>query len=574
MKSKDIISIIKTFAADEANSILIDGPWGCGKTHQVRDWLNRYENKNKKGVHYISLFGLESIDEINTAVYQSFHPKVFLAKKYARIGFNLISKSIQSVPYASHGSGLADAISNSIGDLSEEKIKKNGIVIFDDLERISEKVSFISLMGYFDSLFRQKIKIICLCSSKDINESRKKEFFDYREKIFDKIYLINETEEEIIKNMFGVNNEVSWEIIVPLFINNIRTAKRTSFLFKTLQKHYSKHKSSKLNIPSDNALIINSLNVIRIAIANKEINRGEEPSAEADGWGVKMLFDENRDIFGTEIASSFYSVFKDDKAKTFNSDLTVAILSIFLHNDFTKYNKLIGLNLKQKSLSILEKEFFFLSDNDRKLYINEVLSIIKDESYVLTQNHIKPIANVLFGSDLLSDEHMITKVCKRLLTIEKNSRAMNALDQLIELEHFSDKTPHKTAITDKLKEEREKIKIQESIDLIKKLTENTIEYRKISDLLYECNHGIRKVNDAMKELFVINNFFLPDLSKTIDYDEWNFCHEISQFSKINSLKNELLKVFGNQLINCPNSESLKNRLNFLTNEYKLVDISN
>lgn len=81
MKNTDIEKQLAEFFApflDEKNenrvvsrSMLIDGPWGCGKTYQIMDFLKNhqeeFENK-KRMIGYISLFGLDSIEAINNEI--------------------------------------------------------------------------------------------------------------------------------------------------------------------------------------------------------------------------------------------------------------------------------------------------------------------------------------------------------------------------------------------------------------------------------------------------------------------------------------------------------------------------
>ena len=45
------------------HAVLINGPWGVGKTYLVKAFLQQHVGQNKKYI-YISLYGLTTIDEI------------------------------------------------------------------------------------------------------------------------------------------------------------------------------------------------------------------------------------------------------------------------------------------------------------------------------------------------------------------------------------------------------------------------------------------------------------------------------------------------------------------------------
>lgn len=68
----------------ETKSILIDGPWGCGKTYQINEFMKKFINNKTNKIYYLSLFGLESIDEIHTTLYYQLHPNKKTFKKISK----------------------------------------------------------------------------------------------------------------------------------------------------------------------------------------------------------------------------------------------------------------------------------------------------------------------------------------------------------------------------------------------------------------------------------------------------------------------------------------------------------
>ncbi|MDZ4195761.1 MAG: P-loop NTPase fold protein, partial [Candidatus Izemoplasmatales bacterium] len=181
MKSRDLGDVLNKFVKGNYRSVLIDGPWGCGKTYQIRKCIDTFKN-DKPRIYYISLFGKESIDEINTELYRTIHPSAFKAKKISTMGLNMISKAFAPIPVVGGISGIVDALGFAINDLPEKNISGNQIIVFDDLERVDKALSYVSLLGYMNSLFLAQVRIVCLCSSGNIDPDKIDDFHDFKEK--------------------------------------------------------------------------------------------------------------------------------------------------------------------------------------------------------------------------------------------------------------------------------------------------------------------------------------------------------------------------------------------------------
>mgnify|MGYP006326686333 CR=1 FL=1 len=93
MKIEKLNEVLNTFQENSDRAILIDGPWGCGKTHCILDFLkekkkNKKTNEKSSSIVYISLFGKTSVDEIHTELYRNFHK----AKHIGKLITNMIPK--------------------------------------------------------------------------------------------------------------------------------------------------------------------------------------------------------------------------------------------------------------------------------------------------------------------------------------------------------------------------------------------------------------------------------------------------------------------------------------------------
>jgi Cdc6-like AAA superfamily ATPase len=119
MDASQIGSILDDFSVDsESKSILIEGPWGCGKTYQIKEFIKGKKHNSRPKYYYLSLFGYESVDEINTALYHLIYQKRIAVKHSAVI----ITKAISPfVPPTC--SGIADALEYQLTS-ETTKIKK------------------------------------------------------------------------------------------------------------------------------------------------------------------------------------------------------------------------------------------------------------------------------------------------------------------------------------------------------------------------------------------------------------------------------------------------------------------
>jgi hypothetical protein len=116
-------------------AVMISGVWGIGKTYLVKNLLK--DLLNDTPYSYISLYGMDSIDAIDSALYQSLHP--LLTSKGAKIA-GRASKAL--LKYA--------RIDNSINVKDFMKLGNDRLYVFDDIERSPLKPDI--LLGYINEM--------------------------------------------------------------------------------------------------------------------------------------------------------------------------------------------------------------------------------------------------------------------------------------------------------------------------------------------------------------------------------------------------------------------------------------
>jgi len=195
--SKDV-EILQTqldnffFNKKEPIVISLQGYWGIGKTYF---WHNYIKHREQEDEHvYISLFGVNSLDDINRKIILKISDR---AK---------ISDKLQSFVGSSKvfGIDLSSAIS-----VIDKKDFEDIIICFDDFERISPNLSISEVLGFISELKEQhKCKIVMINN----NEILKEQDELYHQKIIrygkenlnnDKKLLEDLEQKELMENIFG-----------------------------------------------------------------------------------------------------------------------------------------------------------------------------------------------------------------------------------------------------------------------------------------------------------------------------------------------------------------------------------
>ena len=564
MKSNDIPVILDKFYTSNQRTILIDGPWGSGKTYQVKEFLKNNKN-NKIKTYYISLFGKKTVDEINTELYNKIHPWRSRVKKILGFGLSLINQSILPFDNLIKINGLVDSLEYSLNDVNQKKIKKAKVIIFDDLERINETLTYTSLLGYVNSLLLNKIKVVFLASSENMKAIHKDEFNSFNEKVLDRIYMINDTEVEIFKNYFNDLSITEIESIVTEFDNNIRQAQKASYLYKEIVEHSKLQKYDVFSLISPVELVQNCNLVVKLCFS-----KNEEPNIkDKDPYFTKYLIDFDTKKYNENIANGLYKYLNEDKRNMintrfskFNRDILTSILDIFLYADYRAMDKLYNIEKQEiTSDNILEQTYFYLSDENKKKYEDAIIARFIDIDEIITEQDLNKFFLFLLNSNIeFAEEKMNTIIDNIVKSFHKN---IYKVQDILSMGN-KDK---------KLNVWLEKIKYSDLKYSIDKIKTSILNYAKINDykninkIIQDYNYREEIQNDDIKNFFIINEFFLPNIYKDIKIDEWQYMHEITKYSKDNQIHKELKEVFMKLYETDPNNNSLKERINSLTSKY-------
>lgn len=544
MKASELSTYLdKLLTVSKYRSILIDGPWGCGKTYEI----HKYIKAHKKNCIYVSLFGLETIDEINTEIYKQSHR---VRIKAANIS-NTISKVVSPVKYVNN---IADALAFQLNEFDPSKIKKSRTVIIDDLERLSKQIEYKDLVGYLNRLLMNEVRIICLVSldGLKIDSNRLKDFLDFREKVFDSCLTINQSPTEAFDNLFGKFCIKDVDLIYPLFKNNIRMAKKTELLFGDVMGLIDNASIRKKTLNEYEVLKACAYTVLCV------IDFNDKPTMNSKEQYKKFFYERECEEYGENVTNGFEKYFSGEKEDNDNylKPYVRTLVDYYRYMDSSSF--LEAINIKEpKETYILKLSPFYLSDENKKKYFDELISKIKTAKE-WEDSFVNCVRAIYADTDFELSDNSIKELA--ILAAQAKKRKGYAERSDIAFDFFPgscSKGSKQSHFVDVYHEEYIKAVLKYITDEI----ENTVRsnnYERTIDLLKEIQHTNSPV---VKDMFIVNSFFIPDLSEEITESEWSFCHKIADISGRFGLKKEYISAIKNVYCTSENkSRSLKSRL--------------
>ncbi|QIF44531.1 P-loop NTPase fold protein [Aeromonas veronii] len=267
--------------------VLLDGPWGCGKTYFITHHLtSALKSKFGQEVYFFSLYGISNIDEFRDRI----------------ISLSITEKEGMTV-LAKHANKIADGIANFVGEKGIGAIISgaagaykyqlynnfdNCILILDDLERVSDEKLIKNILGECLSLAETKnIKIVVVANENKLTCK------DDIEKVFADKYKFSFTHEEVVDILRRKYNTLDDQLANELFLNvtsidskNIRVLKRALAKFVRVKGEVEKVS----NVILDEALSRLLSDIIRLCYAKFELGYTKEKIIKANETrGVRNL---------------------------------------------------------------------------------------------------------------------------------------------------------------------------------------------------------------------------------------------------------------------------------------------
>ncbi len=188
---KDITeNIIRNLTSEDptVKSVALKGKWGIGKTYYVEKYIQTHREIQKKKFIYVSLWGHESIHDIEMELLGStfnFLPKKLKARKSS----DKLTQKISE--FHSFAKGVVDLGAEVLRRIWIGKLGPEHILCFDDFERLDKKLrnDFLGWMNRFTE--HQHVKVLLVFNDEKLDREQMQEtgktkhYREYFEKVVD-----------------------------------------------------------------------------------------------------------------------------------------------------------------------------------------------------------------------------------------------------------------------------------------------------------------------------------------------------------------------------------------------------
>lgn len=149
-------------------AVLVTGPWGVGKTYQVKEVIPEAER------YFVSLYGLDSVNGIHDAVLAACLPSLDAGEYVSTL--SEVGKAMGD-KYAL--AGFANSVWNAF---LRQRLKPNRTIVFDDLERsplwATQKSELLGAINHY--VEHRSFRVVVICHDERIAE----ELAELKEKTF------------------------------------------------------------------------------------------------------------------------------------------------------------------------------------------------------------------------------------------------------------------------------------------------------------------------------------------------------------------------------------------------------
>lgn len=534
MESKDILKILKDFENNNTyKKIFINGKWGIGKSFYTNKYI-----KNTQNSIYISLFGKDSIEIIQEEIAKELFKIINSKRKFFKKGKELVKKISGSISCYGISINSPEIKTKSFIEeyhsiLNEEE---NLIIVIDDLERKSSKISIEDILGIIEQLsLCNKIKIVLIGDETRINGKDKEIWISFKEKIIEKEYNILKFSKEaisslIISRLKGYINEKELNEFIEDFmeklpIDNLRTINKGVNLFLEIHNTYFNN-----NFQSVNIILLKSC--MAVAIEKTENLYQPKEMEENEKYDSYKSFERSLDKdMETRIERHYFNSAIIINREAF---LVHYVLKIFEGNYtqslINEMNQLIEQFLYNKD----EKNIFYLSEDKIKETVRNKYNLIFENKYNYTclDELVDDIYNIIDWYDIFEieyNEQELKEIFKQILFEnyynEDKELYENTIDRFSLRYENCEKL--KTYVDDYNKEAEEKYYMQKMNNIEESYTKKQFEVIK---LRWIENAFIQSNKEIQFKRFILkarkNNYFISDLSGEITEDEWRWNHYI------------------------------------------------
>ena len=236
------------FPHSQGFAVMLNGRWGSGKTH----FINRIKNdlvppgkdatKNKP--LYVSLYGVQSAEEIGDQLFQQLHP--VLGHKATRL-FGAVLRNVVKATVKVDFGAVAQ-LTGALPDLDLSSMlsgSEGRVIIFDDLERAV--MTPVAILGYINPLVEHdNCKVLILADEDQIKDQE--DYKKRKEKTVGRTFtfkadawsafsaFLNQIDETDARSFLEDSKTKLLQVFVDSGLNNLRLLKQFLWDFERLWK--------------------------------------------------------------------------------------------------------------------------------------------------------------------------------------------------------------------------------------------------------------------------------------------------------------------------------------------------
>ena len=137
--------LVRLLADSDNKVIALSGRWGTGKSHLWKEVRESSKDESVKEASYVSLFGLNDLNQIKLKVLQSYLPRAQTGSKASRVVNNLIDTAYKNLSGYKAFAALRDVASLALPRLLRGKIAVLDILSADTASSASTKCWALSM---------------------------------------------------------------------------------------------------------------------------------------------------------------------------------------------------------------------------------------------------------------------------------------------------------------------------------------------------------------------------------------------------------------------------------------------
>lgn len=195
--AQSIFEYLKSTYCEEESAILLNGKWGSGKTHLMRDLIAKLDPETKKRLAIVSLYGCTTVTELEERVLYALIP---LIDKITASTLGNITESIikNTSGFNFNFNGIKDLL--QIG--GKKLFASQKIVVLEDFERCN--IPHDITIGYLNTLMHTySMKMVVVA---DESKIEKEVYLEHKEKFISKSFKIIPDIRKVVENDISKND--------------------------------------------------------------------------------------------------------------------------------------------------------------------------------------------------------------------------------------------------------------------------------------------------------------------------------------------------------------------------------